>query len=645
MSTGNNSVANIIEGYEILQKLGQGGMGAVYMARQKSMDRVVALKILPRALARRADFKERFFREAKAAGKLNHQNIVTAIDANESNGYCYIAMEYVEGETVAAKIKRVGKLSETECISIAKQIASALAHAWSANIVHRDVKPENFLYTNDGVAKLCDLGIAKAPSDAGLTQEGTALGTPRYIAPEQARGLPDIDFRSDIYSLGASMFHMVAGEPPFDGPTAAAIMIQHINEPLPPLRDYNPEASDYLAAVIEKMMAKAPEKRYQDSESLMQDLSSVNAGNRPVHAVGKKVSERKLKTSVKRPVSFDKRRSRGNNNNIAMYVIGAIILVVALAFMMKKNDLNDPVAAPVDQPSPHNNQANTAVQPPIQLDNHAADIKIAFIEAQEFDKSKATSKALASYIAIEKKWPDSQYSSKCKERIAALRAEIAGASASEEIKKKNKDAEIQFLKLKLSKDELSREKYIDALTQFRTKWANTPSCDQAWAEIRSVQDEIAAEERIKTALTPENSKKPLANSTDEAKAILTDAKDWKTIEQIIDATIKAEGTLYQLVPEIRALATTAPKYLIREKAFQAVVSHGDDWGLALDMLKDRNENIRSDACDFFRQYPHAEAADALNQLVGAKGELNADPSPRVRNQARRALQALGEANK
>lgn len=275
-----------IPGYKLVSKLGAGGMGRVYKAVQQSLDREVAIKVMPLKLAANPEYRERFFREAKAAGRLNHSNIVQGIDAGEAGKYCWIAMELVHGESVADLLEERGSFDQDTALSIVMQIAGGLDHAAQAGIVHRDVKPENFLLTKEGVAKLCDLGIAKAETDTGLTQDGRAVGTPRYIAPEQARGDHDIDTRADIYSLGASWYHMLAGDPPFDGPTAAVVMTKHITDHAQPLMQRVKGMNPAAARVIEKMMAKDREKRYQDFGELLEDLEALAAGKPPPHIAG-----------------------------------------------------------------------------------------------------------------------------------------------------------------------------------------------------------------------------------------------------------------------------------------------------------------------------------------------------------------------
>jgi hypothetical protein len=275
-----------IGGFEILDKIGHGGMGAVYKARQVSLDRIVALKILPPRLAKNPEFVQRFLREARSAGRLRHLNIVGGIDAGEADGTCYFAMEFVEGESLGAVLKREKRLPESRAIEIALQIAEGLTHAHAHAMIHRDVKPENILIARDGVAKLCDLGLARstAADNPSLTQDGTALGTPFYLSPEQARGLKDLDGRTDLYALGATLFHLVAGRPVFQGETAPAIMCQHITEPPPDLAAVAPGVSAGLASVVGLCLEKDPDARYRSMGDLIEDLKLVRDGKAPAIA-------------------------------------------------------------------------------------------------------------------------------------------------------------------------------------------------------------------------------------------------------------------------------------------------------------------------------------------------------------------------
>ena len=333
---------DLIPGYILLEKIGQGGMGAVYKAEQKSMQRTVALKILPKRLAKHTEFRERFFQEARAAGRLNHNNIVSAIDADEGGGYCYIAMEFVDGGAIADHLDEEGSFTERRAVEITLQILDGLCHAWEAGIIHRDVKPENFLCTRDGLVKLCDLGIAKAPADGNLTQDGIAIGTPRYISPEQAEAKTDIDFRADIYSLGASLYHMLAGEPPFDGPSAPIIMLKHITDPLPSLRKRASHVSEATVRVVERMMAKDPNERYSSGKALRSELLSALQGSTdelPVAARRPKSrrqsKKRSTRSATRRMSGIKRRQQKAAGNNMMIVLIVIVLLVLALVLMMR----------------------------------------------------------------------------------------------------------------------------------------------------------------------------------------------------------------------------------------------------------------------------------------------------------------------
>jgi serine/threonine-protein kinase len=261
-----------IAGYKLEKKLGAGSMGTVYKARQLSLDREVAIKILSPHLARKADYVERFLREARAVARLNHPNVISGIDAGESEGVRYFVMEYASGLTIGELLKRGGAMDEGRTRRIAKQIARALEHAHQAGLVHRDVKPDNILITKDGVAKLCDLGLAKDRPEGGRS-----LGTPAYIAPEQAEGVVDVDIRADLYSFGCTLFHMLAGRVPFEG-SAKVAMVKHLTEAPPSLKELDPSLSDGIVAVVERLMAKDPDDRYPTPRDLSTALEALEKG-------------------------------------------------------------------------------------------------------------------------------------------------------------------------------------------------------------------------------------------------------------------------------------------------------------------------------------------------------------------------------
>ena len=256
--------AQQLPGYQILNQCGAGAMAVVYRAKQLSLDRTVAIKVLPKRLSKNAEFVERFYREGRAAAQLNHPNIVQAIDVAEANGYHYFVMEFVEGCTVYDELAEGKVYSEKEAVDIISQIARALLHAHERGFIPRDVKPKNIMMTRDRVAKLADMGLAREATDvqAAMAEAGRAYGTPYYIAPEQIRGEVDIDHRADMYSLGATVYHMVTGRVPFEGPTPSAVMHKHLKEPLTPPDHLNTNLTSGCGAMIEMLLAKNRDDRY-----------------------------------------------------------------------------------------------------------------------------------------------------------------------------------------------------------------------------------------------------------------------------------------------------------------------------------------------------------------------------------------------
>ncbi|UCD29582.1 MAG: serine/threonine protein kinase [Planctomycetota bacterium] len=278
--------AQQIPGFQILGKLGQGAMATVFKARQLSLDRIVAIKVLPKKLGENPEFVQRFYKEGRAAARLNHNNIVQAIDVGEAGGYHYFVMEYIDGKTVYDDLAANKIYTEEEALDIVIQVARALEHASERGFVHRDVKPKNVMLTKGGVAKLADMGLARETADlkAAVAEAGRAYGTPYYISPEQIRGEVNIDFRADVYSLGATFYHMVSGKLPFEGTTPAAVMHKHLKEPLIPPDHVVPTLSAGVGEVIEGMMAKKREDRYTSYGDLLTDLEAVARGEPPLQA-------------------------------------------------------------------------------------------------------------------------------------------------------------------------------------------------------------------------------------------------------------------------------------------------------------------------------------------------------------------------
>ena len=269
--------------YELTHLIARGGMAQVYRARDRLLDRPVALKVLFPELSVDRAFVERFRREAQAAANLSHPNIVPVFDWGEDAGTYFIVMEFIDGQPLSALLRNGGPMPPDRVADIGAHVAAALAYAHRHGVVHRDVKPGNVLITNDGQVKVTDFGIARAVNtEESLTQTGAVMGTATYFSPEQAEGV-GVDSRSDIYSLGVVLFEMVAGRPPFLGETPVSVASKHVRDQPPLLRDLRPTVPPALEAVIGKAMAKTPDQRYQTSDDLRTDLLNFEQG-RPVSA-------------------------------------------------------------------------------------------------------------------------------------------------------------------------------------------------------------------------------------------------------------------------------------------------------------------------------------------------------------------------
>jgi serine/threonine protein kinase len=274
-----------IGNFKLQAKVGEGAMGVVYKATHMTTGQEVAIKVLLRKFQEDPKYVGRFKREYTNAGRLNHVNIIEFHNAGqaskEQGGYFFFAMEYVDGETLQEILDRDGIMPESEAMRVGIEIGRALAHAHSLNIKHRDIKPDNIMISRNREIKLTDLGLAKEELDSSVTQAGMTIGTPHYMSPEQARGM-ELDDRSDMYSLGATIYHLLTGRPPFEGKSAAIVMMKHIEEQLPSPQEINPNISDNICAVIGKMMAKAPEDRYPNCDEVVADLERAVQGLPPI---------------------------------------------------------------------------------------------------------------------------------------------------------------------------------------------------------------------------------------------------------------------------------------------------------------------------------------------------------------------------
>lgn len=314
----------VIGDFIILEELGRGGMGVVYLAHQISLDRPAALKVLADQYAHNTEFVVGFIKEARAAAKLNHPHIVQAYAVGDDNGIYFFAMENIDGETMKTVLKREGKIPIDYALAVIQQIAEALDYAWKEQrLIHRDIKPDNIMMTRSGRAKLADLGLARIAGEIEDTGGDEVMGTPQYISPEHLTGA-EMDARSDIYSLGATLFHLITGRFAFEGRTAGDIARKHLESPVPNPRSVDPTISADIAYITMKMMAKDPDDRYQTAEALATDLRLVRQGKNLVKpkakpaGAGKQFTMKKLGTSTQHVKTMRMNPQQRAQANLAM---------------------------------------------------------------------------------------------------------------------------------------------------------------------------------------------------------------------------------------------------------------------------------------------------------------------------------------
>jgi serine/threonine protein kinase len=320
-----NTGSLVRERYEISHLLGVGGMGRVYLARDRALSREVALKILDDRHAENPEFVERFRREAKAAASLSHPNMITVYDAGEDDETPYIAMEHVRGGTLKNRLQERGALPPRVAIGVTFEVANALATAHEKGIVHRDIKPENVLVTDQGHAKVGDFGIARAATATAITETDLILGSVRYLSPEQAKG-EEVGPQTDLYSLGVVLYEMLTGRVPFDEENPIATAMKHVTEEPASPRELDPTIPRALEAITLKLLKKDPEQRYQSAKELAEDLDRRLVG--PIPAEVSDASETTL--SIERNIQGASRRSRRRKTFAALTLLAVTTLFMVL---------------------------------------------------------------------------------------------------------------------------------------------------------------------------------------------------------------------------------------------------------------------------------------------------------------------------
>ena len=321
--------------YEIIRVIGEGGMANVYLAQDTILDRKVAVKVLRGDLANDEKFVRRFQREALSASSLSHPNIVEIYDVGEDDGNFYIVMEYIEGKNLKQLIKRRTKLSLPEVIDIMKQLTDGIASAHDSFIIHRDIKPQNMLILDNGLVKITDFGIAVALNSTQLTQTNSVMGSVHYLPPEQAAG-KGATFKSDIYSLGILMYELITGKLPFRGENAVEIALKQIKEPIPSIREFDPEIPQSVENIVLKACAKNPKNRYENVRDMYYDLCKcLNDEEKNVEKVKYQYPEfdesiKQVKKEEKDEVEVKEFDEEDKSSNKAAWIIGIIISIFVI---------------------------------------------------------------------------------------------------------------------------------------------------------------------------------------------------------------------------------------------------------------------------------------------------------------------------
>lgn len=340
--------------YELLERVGQGGMAYVYKAYQPTIDRYVAVKVLHSHLAEDAEFLARFKREAKGLGSLRHPHIVSVIDFDVDDGWYYMVMDFIKGETLEAVLDRRGMLPVDEALQLTMQLAGALDYAHRHGRIHRDIKPGNVMFADADQqhAVITDFGLTRLLDNATITLSGTIAGTPAYMSPEAAQG-QKVDARSDIYSLGVMMYEMVTGQRPFAGETPLSVIMKLVVEPLPPALTVNPDLPPAVDAILNKAMAKRPQDRYQSAAELRAAVQRAVNGEEPEGAGQAARNEDELQrtqrlqpetaaAAIETPSTTEPKPARTKGKRpflpLAAGVVGLLVVLAVMGFIFLNGD-------------------------------------------------------------------------------------------------------------------------------------------------------------------------------------------------------------------------------------------------------------------------------------------------------------------
>ena len=522
-----------IPGLELLEKLGEGGMASVWKARQMSLDRIVAVKILPSEATRDSEQVKRFHTEAKSAAKLKHPGIVQVYDVNFESGLYYIVMEFVDGYTVRDWLRRTGKLSENEALQVVDSVADALGYAWDKErIIHCDIKPDNIMVDSDGSVKVADLGLARSISAATAgPAESHVIGTPAYMAPEQIVGVSDPDCRADVYSLGAMLYELLTGHHLFHGNTEEQVLEMQIKDTVEDPHVSTPKLSKGTVWLLEKMLAKKRERRHQTWAEVQEDVAKVRKGKlfSPLVGEGESTVRRsKLLTGMRKALPT-KTHADGKEKSILPIVFGIAGVIVVAVFVVVILNLRH---GSVSKLSPTVTVPSVATQAPDAIVGRLFDEALVWSR----DNSTRYTEAIERFKNVLSKAKGTRYAPMAQSLITDLSNQRESAIQGVLAQIKGQTAPLT-----------ENRKYADAAEVYESYNGELS------AETKSIRDSIAQQLRedqqsvAETATTPATVVAPSANAQGDAQTRFENLLDSISVRLLSDGIEGAQAELTTLV--------------------------------------------------------------------------------------------------
>ncbi len=570
-------------GYKLLQRLGRGGMGTVYRALQLSLNREVALKILSPELSQDPAFVERFLKEARAAGQLNHPNIVQVYDVDRADGLTFYAMEFMPGGTVEDRLNQGGRLSVEEALKWLRDAARGLQYAELKKLIHRDIKPANLMLTDIGTIKIADLGLALAAHEGEAG--GAILGTPHFISPEQARGLP-LDVRSDLYSLGATFFRMLTGKTLFHGANAQEILRQQVKDEPPSVREQRPDVPEKVAALLQRLVKKDPAERFQSASQLIEEIEKVQARS-------------------------------GGRKAVVFSLLAVVIAAVGVALGLRGNgsatpDNGSPVTVVDDSGTRELTEQMAEQTRLLERQKVENDALAARLDLDEHAGGLAREELAAALRALEAKFPGTEAGAKALAKAAEIEAEIESEKRGAAERSARAAAVVADLESRVGQA-LAQKRF--AVAQLALLQTETDSAD-----LR--QDAVFAEavERLRARVAAE-AEAALTSAMNGAVTAL-DAGSFDAARRAVDEIEVLLAGRDLLPEEARALRdrlaeAAASAELLRARVAEAEQAHRLRL-LGADLKRLRND---FDWNSFFQSIREYRFADALSSLEILRGQL------------------------